>query len=37
LVVFPFAAIALVEFGVYGSYLGQNLDRIWRDKIQLSA
>jgi hypothetical protein len=36
-VVIPFAAIALVEFGVYGSYLGQHLDRIWRDKIQLSA
>lgn len=36
-VVIPFATIALVEFGVYGSYLGGQLDRIWRDKIQLGS
>lgn len=36
-VVIPFAVIALVEFGVYGSYLGQQLDCIWRDKIQLGS
>lgn len=36
-VVIPFAAIGIVEFGVYGSYLGSHLDRIWRDKIQLGS
>jgi hypothetical protein len=29
----PFAAVALIEFAVFRSYISPSLDRLWRDKM----